>query len=541
MSALKIIIAVLIIASPVLALDNGKTINTPVTLDLPDTQLRVHAQSRIYFSVTNYGFIGSQGGDMEDYENVFTIAPGAEFPAGSNIDYLFQGAIWIGATIDTLPPQNVLDTLVSIGNDGWWGDIFELFPTDQSVVSMWRDSTVADEEIYAVFSDTCTGFFVSPDPNDARAHIPMGIEVVRHSMGWTAPIDEDIFILNYTFRNMYDHELNDVWIGIYYDGDVFHESQGGSAGAQHDLNGFLPYGEHGIAWLIDNDGDPDGGWFDYRSPRNVMGMMYLGSSETDFEVNYNWWISNTNSVYDWGPRRLENGNDPFPGGGMGTPGGDKAKYHVMSNGETDYDQAYCNLTRWQNEGWIPRAAQAADLADGYDTRFLISFGAFDLAPGEVDTLTIAYIGGENLHNDPNNFANNLSGQTNIESSINEFYSNLDFSDLLVKADRAVELYDLITGIDNEGNPLPQGFELRQNYPNPFNASTTIEYSLSQTSDVRLSIYNLLGQKIATLFDGTKRAGEHRIIWNAGDLPSGIYFARLDKSDKSSTMKLVLLR
>ena len=481
-----------------------------------------------------------RGGDIQDYENVFIIAPGAEFPAESNVDYLFQGAIWIGATIDTLPPQGMLDTLVSIGNDGWWANISELFPTDQSVLSMWRDSTVADEEIWAVFSDTCTGTFVVPDPNDARPHIPLGVEVTRRSMGWSNPPDDEIFLLDYTFRNMYDQPLNDIWIGMYYDGDVMHVSQG-LPGYQDDLNGFLPYGEHGIAWIADNDGDPEDGSFNSMSARNVMGMMYLGSSETDFDVNYNWWISNINAVYDWGPRWISNGQDPFPGGGMGTPGGDKAKYHVMSNGETDYDQAYCNLARWQNEGWIPRVPNAADLADGFDTRFLISFGEFNLEPGEVDTLTLAYIGGANLHVDPNNFENNLLGHTADENMIDEFYNNLDFSDLLAKADRAVQLYELLTDVDNDDTSTPYKFELMQNYPNPFNASTTIEYSLAQPGDIIVSIYNIRGQKVETIFDGAKEAGRHNTIWSANDQPSGIYFARLETRKKSASMKLILLK
>jgi len=62
MNAFKFLIAVLIMTSPVFALDNGKDANETTILDLPDAQLRVHAQSNVYFSVTNFGMIGSQGG-----------------------------------------------------------------------------------------------------------------------------------------------------------------------------------------------------------------------------------------------------------------------------------------------------------------------------------------------------------------------------------------------------------------------------------------------------------------------------------------------
>jgi hypothetical protein len=89
--------------------------------------------------------------------------------------------------------------------------------------------------------------------------------------------------------------------------------------------------------------------------------------------------------------------------------------------------------------------------------------------------------------------------------------------------------------------LPGRFALLSNYPNPFNAQTTISYSLPQSGPVRLFIYNLLGQKVATLLDAPQTAGEHSLIWNASPFPSGVYFARLDMGNDAQTIKLVLLK
>ena len=97
-----------------------------------------------------------------------------------------------------------------------------------------------------------------------------------------------------------------------------------------------------------------------------------------------------------------------------------------------------------------------------------------------------------------------------------------------------------TGIGGDQS-TPTDFELTNCYPNPFNASTTIEYSLSQPVDVALSIYNIRGQKIETIFQGTKNAGEHSVVWNADNVPSGIYFARLQSSSESETIRMVLLK
>jgi hypothetical protein len=88
---------------------------------------------------------------------------------------------------------------------------------------------------------------------------------------------------------------------------------------------------------------------------------------------------------------------------------------------------------------------------------------------------------------------------------------------------------------------PSEFSLSQNYPNPFNAQTTISYSLSQAGPVNLTIYNIMGQKVATLFDGVQTAGEYRVIWDAFDATSGIYFCQLSTSNRRDIRKLILLR
>ncbi len=89
--------------------------------------------------------------------------------------------------------------------------------------------------------------------------------------------------------------------------------------------------------------------------------------------------------------------------------------------------------------------------------------------------------------------------------------------------------------------LPIIFSLDQNYPNPFNVSTIILYSLPEATDVTIEIYNILGQQVAILFDGFQQAGEHTIVWDASDYPSGVYFVRLETTEKSTHIKMVLLK
>jgi hypothetical protein len=97
-----------------------------------------------------------------------------------------------------------------------------------------------------------------------------------------------------------------------------------------------------------------------------------------------------------------------------------------------------------------------------------------------------------------------------------------------------------TGI-NDKPDRPDQFELLQNYPNPFNAQTTISYCLPEAGPVTLSIYNIMGQKVATLMDGTQDTGEHQTIWNAGTVPSGIYFYRLTTVNVTQIKRMILIR
>ena len=104
--------------------------------------------------------------------------------------------------------------------------------------------------------------------------------------------------------------------------------------------------------------------------------------------------------------------------------------------------------------------------------------------------------------------------------------------------------DWPVGIENDEDNdiiIPGDFLLYQNYPNPFNTSTVIRYSLPVKSDVQLDIYNLIGQRVTTLYKGIQKAGEHSVTWNAANLPSGVYFARLNGIKYSETIKMVLLK
>lgn len=103
-----------------------------------------------------------------------------------------------------------------------------------------------------------------------------------------------------------------------------------------------------------------------------------------------------------------------------------------------------------------------------------------------------------------------------------------------------KISQIITSVENDLYK-PVQLELKQNYPNPFNPSTIISYRLPIICEVELSIYNTLGQKVATLVSKNQPAGYYSVKWDASKFTSGIYIYRLQAGNFNQTKKLILMK
>jgi len=109
------------------------------------------------------------------------------------------------------------------------------------------------------------------------------------------------------------------------------------------------------------------------------------------------------------------------------------------------------------------------------------------------------------------------------------------------SDTRMETVQTIVAIEDLNNIVAE-YTLKQNYPNPFNPVTMISYQLAVTSDVELSIYNLLGQKVATLVNKKQAAGKYSLNWDATGFTSGVYIYTLSTgTGYKQSRKLVLLK
>jgi hypothetical protein len=99
-----------------------------------------------------------------------------------------------------------------------------------------------------------------------------------------------------------------------------------------------------------------------------------------------------------------------------------------------------------------------------------------------------------------------------------------------------------TGIEHDhSSRIPKTYEFYQNYPNPFNPITHIRYGLPNASDVKIVIYNTIGQVIKTLLDKPMPAGYHQVELNSQNLPSGIYFYRIEAGEFQDVKKMILIK
>ncbi|MFQ5584136.1 MAG: T9SS type A sorting domain-containing protein [Calditrichia bacterium] len=102
------------------------------------------------------------------------------------------------------------------------------------------------------------------------------------------------------------------------------------------------------------------------------------------------------------------------------------------------------------------------------------------------------------------------------------------------------------GVEEIDGPVPATFELAQNYPNPFNPTTDIEYTIAQSGNYTLTVYNVIGQKVRTLANDYHPVGNYRVRWDGLDnagirVGSGIYFYTLQGKNLNLTKKMILLK
>ncbi len=434
---------------------------TTLSASAPRVQYTAHNRGNIQLAVANNGTFGTLGSTIPDPFTGEAI-PSCIYPKGSDLVYLWVAAVWIGAVVGR-------DTLVSTANEDWyrttefWPDaepFGEFVYKSIDVNSPFYDTTAySEQDIMCEYMDTLVQPGVPQhDPVDNRPHRPLRVKVTQRSMAWSYAYADDFILFDYRVQNIGTKDLRDVYIGIYVDGDAWHTTNMGPEGWNDDIVGFYrfhpaPEGDDctdtvNVAYNADNDGDPtESGQWDFASPRGVVGVRVVRTPSTSLKYSFNWWIISYSDVTrDFGPRMRGTPDDPWRnfGGRLGTPVGDKNKYYVLRHEEFDYDLLFTAIDH-SAQGYLPPPPQADVFAAGYDTRFILSFGPFEIAPGQSLPLSFAWVGGDNLHAKPLHFESLFDPQDPYP-----YYRSLDFSELAVNSRWASWVYDN-PGVDTDGD------------------------------------------------------------------------------------------
>ncbi len=328
------------------------------TDSLPYVTIAVHNVGKMAMTITNFGVIGR--GSEESIPDPLTgqNAPSLSYPKGFGLNYLFEGALWVGAVVGH-------DTLVSTAGGSYW-DIREFWPSyyedtiggdieyhsTLNVDAPEYQGAVSQQDFIAIYSDTLTDpAFVDFDYYSGRFHRPLNVQITQKTYAWGYDYAEDFVIFDCEIANMdYNRTLNDIYIGIYMDNDIGRDYR---EGGYDDICGFrktvpsryIPglVDTINLAWAADNNGDPDpvsGDYIGLYSPTGIVGTRILRTPLDSLFFNFNWWLTSYRPEYDWGPRKAGTVSDPFRSFHeyLGSPVSDADKYYMMSHNEFDYDQ-----------------------------------------------------------------------------------------------------------------------------------------------------------------------------------------------------------
>jgi hypothetical protein len=155
----------------------------------------------------------------------------------------------------------------------------------------------------------------------------------------------------------------------------------------------------------------------------------------------------------------------------------------------------------------------------------------------TDTLDFRVVRNDSsLHNKPI-----PTGEVNIVGILQQYKTSMPYNagyQILPLDSSGIQL---VTGVDDMKGNIVRTYQLEQNYPNPFNPSTKIRFSIPQAGTVKLTVFNILGEKVQTLINEEMSAGTHSVDFMASNLSSGIYIYRIESGSFTQTKKMTLLK
>jgi hypothetical protein len=352
-------------------------------------------------------------------------------------------------------------------------------------------------KVYADGNEEWTRHYLAPTPEEGRKHVLIlsgeqaddGGYILGGKIQWV----NDQVIEDYALLMKVDANGDSLWASTYGDGDEFKDLRATSDGG---------YIATGVDWdYLGNDDRQD----------NLTAVKIDESLDVtwDIDLYYHGGPQTDTNAVGWAVREL--------------PGSDN--YMVVGG---KFFAGFGEGMEWW-EVMRPILMQI-DANGNYVTRIYES---------EFDDNKAVYALDLQLTDD----GNYLIGGT-VQGDFSETYNYWIYPAKGFIAE--IEGGSIVSIDDGQTSALPERMSLLQNYPNPFNAATSIRFSLSKADEITLSIYDILGRRINTLYHGTLPAGTHGMIWDGMDesgaaVSSGMYLYRLEGSEKGVNRRMLLLK
>ncbi len=546
----------------------------PFTLVLPQ-EFHILKTGDIVFPINNKGILGSHSRESSSFKGKSFLFSGGFFISGKKENELWCRAQapsslledWLpgkfsGNTPDSLNRVYVVKKSDKPFGQSWqnWKDAVILGadyydgnndgnynPVDLNGNNLWdlnedRPDIIGDQTVWTVFNDNSLVDSRLPESN------PVGLEIKQTVFAFDKPekLNNVIFIRYRIKKSESVHEpLDSLSFGAWVDPDIGNH--------EDDLTSCDVFGNAGLAYQKDNDSE-----YGVNTPCFAVTLLagpptyVVGETYTDVNGNSvfdNGDISVDTACYSMGealgtreiygaknqtissfisymssdptygdPSTIEEGRNYMLGfNKFGIPLNpcDNPISEVVN---TDCSGIQTNF--WfsgdpvENKGWLHTLAK--------DQRMLLNTGPFDIRSEEEIEIVFAYVVGQG-----NTPLGSVSVTKELLEYLHKFYNN-NYNE---EASSLTVDYKLI----------PSEFSLHQNYPNPFNPSTTISFELPGNSNVKLAVYNLLGEEVKVLVNSTLSAGTHKIEFNGSDLASGMYIYRISVGGLSFSRKALLLK
>jgi hypothetical protein len=360
-------------------------------------------------------------------------------------------------------------------------------PLDSITVKRVAQGSLSAEDTYTRYTDIDP---VSP----SGAHVNLGVEVTERTYAWDKSNNNDFIICDYWIKYAaYDRNKNGIidpaerlLTGVYV-----------AFRMDADVSGFLGTSTPSTLWDTD----------DLAGYDSTNKLMYIYDSDSpsvagDDTGNPDPVTGILRSPGYIGARLLYADSAHFVGKYTGKPTMATPSYRTFEP-----------LTSQAQYEWVAKGTITTSITVIRDYRAIMGIGPYTINGGDSIHIVVAWVIGAGLQGI---IENSRTAQTLFNRN-----------------------YVLVTSVDGaRGAPVEP--TLNQNYPNPFNPSTTISYSLPKTAMMSLRIFNTLGQEVTSLVNERKEVGYYQVTWNA-NVPSGIYFYRLQAGGFVETKKMILLK